>query len=525
MIAPDGSSAEIFFEGGSDADIFDAVFSDTAVNPISSGDNPFTGSFQPETPFSGLTGPANGTWQLVIVDNYGFDVGTLNSWSVSFPGTNSITSYAWTPATDLSSTTIANPTATPSSTASYAITVTDERGCTSTDNVTVNIGTLPTVTASSDATGNLICEGDDVILTGSGTAVSYAWDNSVSDGIAFEPAATATYTVTGTDAAGCENTATITISVNAAPTVTAASDAAGDMICEGESVTLTGAGTATSFTWDNSVTDGVAFEPTTTTEYIVTGTDANNCSNSDTITIVVNSTPTVTASSDATGDEICEGESVTLTGSGTATSYSWDNSVIDNDAFEPTSTTTYTVTGTDANNCSNTATITITVNPLPSVALSLPLSEMCVYHNALTLSGGTPASGSYSGTGVSAGSFNPATSGTGNFTIIYSYTDGNGCSATATDNILVDECLGLEEAAKGLLEIAPNPSNGLFTISLAGSSDLEGIVILDAQGKTVPFELNGQTDLTIDLRNAENGVYFLTGTIDGTPIMNRLVKQ
>ena len=102
---------------------------------------------------------------------------------------------------------------------------------------------------------------------------------------------------------------------------------------------------------------------------------------------------------------------------------------------------------------------------------------------------------------------------------------GNGCSATATDNILVDECLGLEEAAKGLLEIAPNPSNGLFTISLAGSSDLEGIVILDAQGKTVPFELNGQTDLTIDLRNAENGVYFLTGTIDGTPIMNRLVKQ
>lgn len=449
LIAPDGSSADLFFEGGSDADIFNAVFSDTAANAISSGDNPFTGSFQPETPFSGLTGPANGTWQLVIVDNYGFDVGTLNSWSVSFPGTNSITSYAWTPATDLSSSTVANPTASPSSTASYTITVTDERGCTATDDVTVNISSLPTVTASSDA--------------------------------------------------------------------------AGDIICEGESVTLTGSGTATSFTWNNSVTDGVAFEPASTATYIVTGTDASNCSNTDTITIVVNNAPTVTASSDAAGNTICEGESVTLTGGGTATSYSWDNSVIDNDAFEPASTNTYTVTGTDANGCENTATITVTVNPAPIVSLSLTVDELCVYHNSVTLAGGTPAGGTYSGTGVTGGSFNPATAGTGTFAITYAFTDANGCSASSSDNMLVDACLGLDETAKGSLEIAPNPSNGLFIIS--GSANLEGIVVLDAQGKTVPFEWNGQTDLTIDLRQAENGVYFLTGTIDGTPVMSRLVKQ
>ncbi len=525
LIAPDGSSVDLAEERGSDANFINTVFSDAATNPIANGFNPFTGTFNPESPFSTLTGSANGTWQLFIADNAAIDGGSINNWSLSFPGSNSITTYAWTPAADLSSTSISNPVASPAATASYTVSVTDTRGCTSSDNLTVNIGTLPTVTASSDAVGNLICEGEDVVLTGSGTAVSYTWDNSVSDGIAFEPATTATYTVTGTDASGCENIATITITVNTAPTVIASSDATGDMICEGESVVLTASGTATSFTWNNSVTDGVAFEPASTTTYIVTGTDANNCSNSDTIVVTVNNNPTVTANSDAAANTICAGDDVILTVSGTATGFVWDNSVQDGVAFEPANTATYTVTGTDANGCENTAVITITVNPAPNVSLSLAVDELCVYHNAVNLAGGIPAGGTYSGTGVTGGSFDPATAGTGTFPITYTYTDANGCSASSSDNMLVDACLGLEETAMGSFDVAPNPSNGVFTISLSGSSKLEGIVILDAQGKTVPFELNGQTDLTIDLRDAENGVYFLTGTIDGTPIMSRLVKQ
>mgnify|MGYP000539146122 CR=1 FL=1 len=227
--------------------------------------------------------------------------------------------------------------------------------------IIVTENALPTVTAN--ATQTTICVGDSVTLTGSG-ANSYTWDNGVTDGVAFTPASTTTYTVTGTDANGCINTDTITITVNPRPAVTA--NATDTEICQGEPVTLTGSG-ANSYTWDNGVSDGVAFTPASTTTYTVTGTDINGCTDTDTITVTVNPRPAVTAN--ATDTEICQGESVTLTGSG-ANSYTWDNGVTDGVAFTPASTTTYTVTGTDANGCNNTDTVTITVNPLPTYTVT-----------------------------------------------------------------------------------------------------------------------------------------------------------
>jgi len=76
----------------------------------------------------------------------------------------------------------------------------------------------------------------------------------------------------------------VTATVNALPVVVA--NATATTVCSGDNVTLTGSG-ASSYTWDNGVTDGVAFSPSTTTTYTVTGTDGNNCSNQDQITITV----------------------------------------------------------------------------------------------------------------------------------------------------------------------------------------------------------------------------------------------
>ena len=77
-----------------------------------------------------------------------------------------------------------------------------------------------------------MCNSGDVILTAGGTATSYAWDNSVVDGVAFNTSATNTYNVIGTDTNGCENTASITITVNPLPTVTVTSDDADNTVCE-----------------------------------------------------------------------------------------------------------------------------------------------------------------------------------------------------------------------------------------------------------------------------------------------------
>ena len=92
---------------------------------------------------------------------------------------------------------------------------------TATKAVTVNI--LPTVTASSVETSGvanndaIVCAGSSIKLLGSG-AVSYVWDNSITNNTSFVPIANTTYTVTGTDANGCVNTATKLITVNALPT-------------------------------------------------------------------------------------------------------------------------------------------------------------------------------------------------------------------------------------------------------------------------------------------------------------------
>src|SRR5438105_5393513 len=91
---------------------------------------------------------------------------------------------------------------------------------------------------------------------------------------------------------------------------------------------------------------------------------------------------------------------------------------------------------TDANGCSASANTSVTVNPLPVVTIS-PVAAMCINASAVTLSG-SPAGGSFSGTGVTGNNFDPSVSGAGTFLITYSYTDANGCSASASTNITVN---------------------------------------------------------------------------------------
>ena len=81
----------------------------------------------------------------------------------------------------------------------------------------------------------------------------------------------------------------------------------------------------------------------------------------------------------------------------------------------------------------------MTVNTLPAVALTLSDESACVSGSAFNLGGGSPLGGTYSGTGVGVSpSFNPAAAGLGAHTITYTYTDGNGCTNTATDGMTVN---------------------------------------------------------------------------------------
>src|SRR5207249_10543315 len=63
-----------------------------------------------------------------------------------------------------------------------------------------------------------------------------------------------------------------------------------------------------------------------------------------------------------------------------------------------------------------------------------PIRGACDLAGLQSLGGGLPAGGTYSGTGVSAGKFDPSV---GTQTITYSYTDANNCTASASKTFTV----------------------------------------------------------------------------------------
>ncbi|MBA3829629.1 MAG: PKD domain-containing protein [Taibaiella sp.] len=362
------------------------------------------------------------------------------SGSVTLTATGAV-SYSWTPSTGLSCTNCASPVATPSSTTSYIVTGTDSHGCTAKDTVVVNIYGVPTVSAGADRT---ICAGGSTTLAVTG-ASTYVWTPSTGlsctacAGPVANPAVTTTYIVTGTDTNGCTARDTIVVNVNALPAINAGAD---KTICSGSSSTLSATG-GTSYSW--SPATGLSCttcasptaSPTATTTYIVTGVDANGCTNKDTVIVNVNALPTVSAGPDKS---TCGGSSVSLTATG-ATSYVWSPSTglsctaCTSPTATPTATTTYYVTGTDANGCVNRDTIIVNVNPLPTVSAG-PDKTICTGSSTtLSVTGASTYSWSPA-TGLSCTSCaSPVASPTATTTYYVTGTDTHGC--TNTDTIIV----------------------------------------------------------------------------------------
>lgn len=124
----------------------------------------------------------------------------------------------------------------------------------------------------------------------------------------------------------------------------------------------------------------------------------------------------------------------------------------------------------------------LSVHSLPNVTLG-SFSPVCVYDPFFTLIGGAPASGNYSGTGVTANLFDPSVAGIGTTVITYTYVDGNGCENSAQSLISVDGCATLDEIAQEMVTIYPNPASSEFTIAM--NKIINRVEIVDVNGKQV----------------------------------------
>ncbi|MFN8117917.1 MAG: T9SS type A sorting domain-containing protein [Bacteroidia bacterium] len=363
--------------------------------------------------------------------------------------------------------------------------------CVEIASITITVNSLPNVTANS--TASIICNGSSVILTGGG-ASTYTWSNGVINGTAFNPATTTTYTVSGTDANGCVNSATKTVTVNTTPTITANSGT----ICNGQSFTITPSGAST-YTYSSGT---AIVSPTTNTTYTVTGTSTQGCVNStgSISSVTVNALPIITVNSGT----ICKGQSFTITPSGANTyTYSSGTAIV-----SPTTNTTYTVTGTSTQGCVNsTGSISsVTVNALPTVMATTNNTLLCVGQSA-TLSA-TGANTYTWNTNSNASSI--AVSPTAQTTYTVNGTDANGCSNTATIIQDVSLCTGINSLAEALearLNIYPNPFNDKITVVSNGTK--QTVLIFNELG-FISYKTIMETEkIEIDLSNHSAGIYFI----------------
>ncbi|MCX6310047.1 MAG: T9SS type A sorting domain-containing protein, partial [Bacteroidetes bacterium] len=528
-----------------------------------------------------ITAPTAITSSVSILNNVSCYQLLDGSATITASGGTGTLSYSWSPSGGNAA------SATGLGAGTYVVTINDTHSCTITQSLSITQPIQVVVNANASAT--TVCYGTLVSLNGTGTATTYNWSGGVTDNVAFVATTTTTYTVTGINGSGCQNTNMITINVNALPTVNAIASAT--TVCAGSMVTLTGGGNSTSYSWSGGVIDGVGFINNTTANYTVTGTDANGCSADANITVNVNPVPIVdlgadqalcsgTVSLDAqnvgssyswndnstsqtliaatTGiywvdvtnangcstrdsvaitintnpvvflgnDTVLCGGSITLDAGNAGAIYLWsDNST--NQTLNVTTSGVYLVMATLTGGCFAIDTIIVTINSLPNVVFSIIPDSICMNDAAILLSA-TPIGGSFSGTGVTGSFFNPSTLN-GTETITYTFTDSNtGCTSSSSDTIVVDACTGIvdQNGNSNILNVYPNPNTGLFTIDLGYIPNSEVRVdIMNSMGQKVQSFLMKDSAQQVDLGVYETGIYLLR-IIDGNNVnVKRVVKE
>ncbi|MES2554657.1 MAG: gliding motility-associated C-terminal domain-containing protein [Bacteroidota bacterium] len=259
----------------------------------------------------------------------------------------------------------------------YTVVVQDNLGCEVQQNATLTNQSGTTVNAGADL---LVCEGESVTLNAT-NAQMYAWDNGVVNGVPFIPAATTTYTVTGTDAFGCTSTDQLTVTVNTGLTISVVPSVtsgcgpltvtfqnttpnSGDCIWQfSNGTTLSGAGDQT-----------VTFNQGGCIDLTLSVVAVNGCEGTQTFTDIVCVDPAPIASFTPSPGIMTTGDtySTMFNSSVNATQYSWDfgdgstgsTQTSPTHQFPDTEAGNYTVTltATSANGCTDIAQAIITVN-------------------------------------------------------------------------------------------------------------------------------------------------------------------
>lgn len=334
--------------------------------------------------------PGNNTYFVTVTDSYGCATQTsafiqnLTSVPAEITGVPAICdgenttlsvgpivydTYMWSDGSTLADLTVDAP-------GDYTVTVTNN-SCPGTATISILVGANPTPTITGDT---VLCEGTTSILDAGAGYAEYEWSNTTTNQtltVGFP----GTYSVTVTTAEGCTGTDMVNITVTSLPL----SVSGDNNLCLGESIDLF-ANTQGAVTWYDAngtvVANGPALNITPTTpgtmDYTAEAFD-NTCSTTETITVTVNETPTLTANGD---QDICAGQTANISATTDLGTIMWDpanefaNPTLANQTVSPAGTTTYFVTA-DNNGCEATDDVTITVSDAPVYGV-LDDSSICL---------------------------------------------------------------------------------------------------------------------------------------------------
>ncbi|MBX3165702.1 MAG: hypothetical protein KF900_14595, partial [Bacteroidetes bacterium] len=310
--------------------------------------------------------------------------------TLSVTGANA---YTWTTVSQTGSQVVVSP----GGTSNYVVNGLSALGCPSSTTQLISVVAPPNVQISGPSTS--LCVNSPITLNASG-ASSYTWfsgSNATSETTVVT--GFTTYTVVGMNgnpSNNCITTAVYNASVDFAvpsPTV----NASATVICSGNQVTLFAIG-ATTYTWTdgtNNFVNNMPFVPNSTATYTLTGGNSCGSSLQETVTVIVNPTPTLQIES--SHNSVCQGSSVSFTASG-ADNYVWlpGGFTGSHISLSPTGSITYTLSGSSNLGCPAASNVTkpITVNALPNVGASINNSVACG-------SGTTAITRTFNGSGAS----------------------------------------------------------------------------------------------------------------------------
>lgn len=348
------------------------------------------------------------------------------------------TSYQWS-----NGSTGADIAVFPTTTTTYAVTVTNQQGCSASASTTVIVNTLPSLIVNGSRS---FCEGGSTTLSATG-ASSYVWSTgAISSSININTPGK--YYVTARNSMNCQKTDTITISQLSNPTITISGD---NLVCENTPHTLTAQG-GINYQWSTGEnSESILVTPSATTTYSVTGYDAMGCSTNVSKTVVVESQPAVHITGTTT---ICSGDQTTLTASG-GNSYQWSTGSTA-PQINTSTAGSYSVTATSIHGCQASTDIQVVVNPVPHVTL-LGSNTLCEnVTNQLIARGGDTYRWSTESTDST------ITISTGG---IYSVTATNIYNCSATESIEVTTLPAPYLFINGINELCEGSSATLYVFS------------------------------------------------------------